>query len=105
MIDSAIVDEIVDRADGVPLFVEKLTKAILEVGSAEASRAFGVLGAPTTVPPTLFTLLRRSRQELHARIADAPCERQFPDTLESRPELSATPGPRTSPILPGPTQC
>ena len=167
MIDPAIVDEIVDRADGVPLFVEELTKAILEVGSAEASRAFGVLGAPTTVPATLFaslmarldrlrpgkeiaqgsaigrefthellavvatkpeselrsaleqligaglifargtlpeatylfkhalvqdvahgTLLRRSRQELHARIADA-LERQFPETLESRPELSA----------------
>jgi hypothetical protein len=34
------------------------------------------------------TLLRRSRQELHARIADA-LERQFPETLESRPELSA----------------
>jgi predicted ATPase len=148
--------------------LEELTKAILEIGSAEASRAFGVLGAPTTVPPTLFaplmarldrlragkdiaqigsaigreftyellaavatkpeselrsaleqlvgaglifargslpeatylfkhalvqdvaygTLLRRSRQELHARIADA-LERQFPETLETRPELSA----------------
>jgi hypothetical protein len=57
MIDPVIVDEIVDRADGVPLFVEELTKAILEVGNAEASRASGVLGAPTTVPPALFASL------------------------------------------------
>jgi class 3 adenylate cyclase len=165
MIDPATVDEIVDRADGVPLFVEELTKAILEVGSAGAA---DLLGAPTTVPPALFaslmarldrlrpgkdiaqigsaigrefthellavvaakpeselrsaleqligaglifargtlpeatylfkhalvqdvaygTLLRRSRQELHARIADA-LERQLPETLESQPELSA----------------
>src|SRR6516164_7596668 len=28
-----IVDEIVERADGVPLFVEELTKAVLESGS------------------------------------------------------------------------
>jgi class 3 adenylate cyclase len=57
MIDPAMVDEIVDHADGVPLFVEELTKAILEGGSAEASRAAGVQGAPTTVPPALFASL------------------------------------------------
>src|SRR5215831_16534013 len=33
-----IVDEIVDRADGVPLFVEELTKAVLESGDRGGGR-------------------------------------------------------------------
>ena len=35
---SEIVDEITERTDGVPLFVEELTKAVLEAGGAEVVR-------------------------------------------------------------------
>jgi hypothetical protein len=33
-----IVAEIVERTDGVPLFVEELTKAVLETGARSAAR-------------------------------------------------------------------
>src|SRR6516162_2439329 len=56
-IDAAVVDEIVERADGVPLFVEELTKAILEAGDAAASRAAAMPNASTNVPATLFASL------------------------------------------------
>ncbi len=56
-IDPAMVDEIVARSDGVPLFVEELTKAILEVGGADASRVAAIMGAPANVPPALFASL------------------------------------------------
>jgi class 3 adenylate cyclase/predicted ATPase len=41
-----VVDEIVDRTDGVPLFVEELTKAVVEAG---ADRGYGSISA---VPPS-----------------------------------------------------
>ena len=41
-----VVDEIVERTDGVPLFVEELTKAVVEAG---ADRGYGSISA---VPPS-----------------------------------------------------
>jgi len=41
-----VVDEIVERADGVPLFVEELTKAVVEAG---ADRGYGSI---SSVPPS-----------------------------------------------------
>src|SRR4051812_22549278 len=55
-----IVAEIVERADGVPLFVEELTKAVLENASHE-NRVAAVLAATLpralSVPATLYTSL------------------------------------------------
>jgi class 3 adenylate cyclase len=55
-----IVDEIVERADGVPLFVEELTKAVLESGERD-NRVAAVLAAspsPTlAIPATLHASL------------------------------------------------
>ena len=165
-----VITEIVERTDGVPLFVEEMTKAVLEAG-AERGREFAAsvpstgLGVPATLhaslmarldrlgaaakgvaqigaaigrefsyelaaavgelseervrealqrlvdaglvfqrgaPPTaeyLFkhalvqdaaygTLLRRTRQQLHARIAGA-LETHFPQLMDSQPELFA----------------
>ena len=45
-----IVDEIVERADGVPLFVEELTKAVVEAG---ADRGYA---AVSTVPPSALAV-------------------------------------------------
>jgi class 3 adenylate cyclase/predicted ATPase len=53
-----VVNEIVERADGVPLFVEELTKAVLEAGadrSAEVN-AF-VPGSSLVIPATLHASL------------------------------------------------
>jgi predicted ATPase len=165
-----VIAEIVERTDGVPLFVEEMTKAVLEAG-AERGRETATsmpgasLGVPATLhaslmarldrlgsaakgvaqigaaigrefsyelaaavgelseerlqdalqrlgeaglifqrgaPPTaeyLFkhalvqeaaygTLLRRTRQQLHARIAEA-LETQSPELMDSQPELFA----------------
>jgi class 3 adenylate cyclase/tetratricopeptide (TPR) repeat protein len=50
------VDEIVARADGVPLFVEELTKAVMESGDGDATLAANPL--PTLpVPATLYASL------------------------------------------------
>jgi hypothetical protein len=53
-----VVDEIVERTDGVPLFVEELTKAVLEAG-ADRGREFtaSVSGAALGVPATLHASL------------------------------------------------
>jgi len=55
-----IVDEIVERADGVPLFVEELTKAVLETGDRD-NRVSAVLAASQlpdlAIPATLHASL------------------------------------------------
>src|SRR5262249_34428836 len=55
-----VVDEIVERTDGVPLFVEELTKAVLEQVGQE-DRVSAVLSASPVstlaVPPTLHASL------------------------------------------------
>jgi len=50
---SEVVDDIVERADGVPLFLEELTKAVLETGAEISS----VPGTSLTVPATLHASL------------------------------------------------
>ena len=166
------IGEIVERADGVPLFVEELTKAVLESGDRDDRVDAVLAGSPLpslAIPPTLHasliarldrlgpsakevaqigavigrafsfdlieqvaqrpraelrsgldrltgagllfcrgiapqssylfkhalvqdtavaTLLRASRQELHARVA-AALERNFADLVERQPELLA----------------
>jgi class 3 adenylate cyclase len=52
-----VVEEITERADGVPLFVEELTKAVLESG-VQASAALSAMGHPAlSVPATLHASL------------------------------------------------
>jgi class 3 adenylate cyclase/predicted ATPase len=166
-----IVDQIVDRTDGVPLFIEELTKAVVESGMlTDAGDRYTITGSlpslaiPTSLHASLLarldrlapareiaqigaalgrqfshelisavapmpqeqlddsllqlvgtelilqrgtppdaeytfkhalvqdaaysTLLRSRRQQLHARIADT-LERQFPEVVETQPELLA----------------
>ena len=55
-----IVDEIVERADGVPLFVEELTKAVLEADALDNDAIGALAAAPLpalAVPATLHALL------------------------------------------------
>jgi class 3 adenylate cyclase/tetratricopeptide (TPR) repeat protein len=55
-----IADQIVDRTDGVPLFIEELTKAVLESGIlTETDDCYAVTGAvaPLAIPTTLHASL------------------------------------------------
>jgi len=57
-----IVDEIVERADGVPLFLEELTKAVLESGDRTAEPAATpspALSIPATLHASLIARLDR----------------------------------------------
>jgi predicted ATPase len=60
-----VVDEIVDRADGVPLFVEELTKAVLESGEDKqvatvlAASPSASLSIPATLHASLVARLDR----------------------------------------------
>src|SRR4051794_41803832 len=46
-----VLDEIVERADGVPLFAEELTKAVVETGGGEAAGRGSAAGAPPAPAP------------------------------------------------------
>jgi tetratricopeptide (TPR) repeat protein len=55
-----IADQIVDRTDGVPLFIEELTKSVVESGVlTEAGDSYTVVGpvAPLAIPTTLHASL------------------------------------------------
>ena len=53
-----IVDEIVERSDGVPLFVEELTKAVLENGGNRVAAVLAANPLPNlAIPPTLHASL------------------------------------------------
>jgi class 3 adenylate cyclase len=53
-----VVDEIVERTDGVPLFVEELTKAVVEAGADRGSASISVVPPSSlAVPATLHASL------------------------------------------------
>src|SRR5690349_11602995 len=52
-----IMAEIVERTDGVPLFIEELTKAVLETGTQAPATLSAVAHAGVSVPPTLHASL------------------------------------------------
>ena len=67
-----IADQIIDRTDGVPLFIEELTKSVVESGIlTKAGDHYSVAGptAPLAIPTTLqgSLLARLDRLALHAR--------------------------------------
>jgi len=57
-LSSEVVDEIVERTDGVPLFLEELTKAVLETGTVDAVPATS-LAVPATLHASLMARLDR----------------------------------------------
>ena len=62
---SDLLDEIVDRTDGVPLFLEELTKAVLETAVTGAD---GGVGAVTSVPPASHAVPATLHASLMARL-------------------------------------
>jgi class 3 adenylate cyclase/tetratricopeptide (TPR) repeat protein len=85
-----VVDQIADRTDGVPLFVEELTKTVLESGllHAEADRyvldrALPPLAIPTTLHDSLMARLDRLDSVKRVAQIGAAIGREFPYTLLS----------------------
>ena len=98
--------EIVERTDGIPLFVEELTKAVMEeaaIGSVSAAPLdAGVIFRRGLLPDATFlfkhalvqdaaygSLLKSRRQHLHGRIAQT-LEERLPEQASLRPELVAS---------------
>jgi len=52
-----IVAEIAERTDGVPLFIEEVTKAVLEAGTLASAALSAIPQAGLSVPPTLHASL------------------------------------------------
>jgi class 3 adenylate cyclase/predicted ATPase len=65
-----LVDEIVDRTDGVPLFVEELTKSVLESDAPQ-------VGIPTTLHDSLMARLDRLGLERRVAQIGAAIGREF----------------------------
>jgi predicted ATPase len=54
----SIRQDIIERTDGIPLFVEEITKAVLEAGSeAAAAQAVSMVPSTVAVPPSLHASL------------------------------------------------
>ena len=53
-----LLTEILERADGVPLFVEELTKAVIEAGDSTGVEVVGAIPpSADTIPPALYASL------------------------------------------------
>jgi class 3 adenylate cyclase len=92
-VSSELVAEIVERSDGVPLFVEELTKAVVEAGADRGELTVSGMPAALAVPATLHASLlgRLDRLGPMAKVvaqAGAAIGREFSyDLVPSRPSL------------------
>src|SRR5262249_43433646 len=59
LLSASIRQDIIERTDGIPLFVEEMTKAVLEAGSeTAAARAIAAVPSPAlAVPASLYASL------------------------------------------------
>ena len=59
LLSASIREDIIERSDGIPLFVEEITKAVLEAGGETAAeRAIAAVPSPAlTVPASLYASL------------------------------------------------
>jgi class 3 adenylate cyclase/predicted ATPase len=83
-----IVAQIVERTDGVPLFVEELTKSVLESGLLREEndryvldRALPPFAIPTSLHDSLMARLDRLASVRHVAQIGAALGREFPYTL------------------------
>src|SRR6476660_6850504 len=85
-----IADQIVDRTDGVPLFVEELTKAVIESGMLTdagdryiAAEPVAPLAIPASLQASLLARLDRPAAVREAAQIGAALGRQFSHELIS----------------------
>jgi class 3 adenylate cyclase/tetratricopeptide (TPR) repeat protein len=87
----ALLDRIVTQADGVPLFIEELTKAVLE-GAVNTATTQQVLGVPTTLQGSLLARLDRLPNAKQVAQTGAVIGREFSYQLLSAVADIAEPG-------------
>lgn len=91
-VDGSVIGQIVARSDGVPLFVEELTKAVVDVGSAQGK------AVPLTLQDSLAARLDRLGKSKAVAQAAAVIGREFSHSLlaliaeQSGPELESALG-------------
>jgi predicted ATPase len=61
---TSVMEDILERADSIPLFVEEITKAVLEAGDQDAEHAISVIPSsaipfPATLHASLMARLDR----------------------------------------------
>ncbi|HEV2546226.1 MAG TPA: AAA family ATPase [Stellaceae bacterium] len=85
-----IADQIVDRTDGVPLFIEELTKAVIESGDLadagdhyKVTRSLSPLAIPTTLHASLMARLDRLASVREVAQIGAAVGRRFSHELIS----------------------
>jgi class 3 adenylate cyclase/predicted ATPase len=69
-----VIEQIADRTDGVPLFIEELTKSVVESGTP-------AVGIPTTLHDSLMARLDRLASVRHVAQIGAAIGREFPYVL------------------------
>jgi hypothetical protein len=69
-----VIDQIADRSDGVPLFIEELTKSVLEIGVP-------AVGIPATLHDSLMARLDRLSSVRRVAQIGAAIGREFPYAL------------------------
>ncbi len=67
----AVLDQVIERADGVPLFVEEVTRMLIESGMLSASAALTAKGPGVAIPTTLRELLTARLDALSPGARDA----------------------------------
>jgi class 3 adenylate cyclase len=81
------VDDIIERTDGIPLFVEEMTKAVLEAGNASAAERLTTavpvpsLPVPASLHASLMARLDRLGPAKEVAQMGAAIGREFPHTL------------------------
>jgi class 3 adenylate cyclase/predicted ATPase len=74
--------DIIERTDGIPLFVEEMTKAVVEAGSQQAERAVSTIPSPSIAVPaslhaSLMARLDRLGSARHVAQVGAAIGREF----------------------------
>ncbi|HSE78851.1 MAG TPA: AAA family ATPase [Alphaproteobacteria bacterium] len=80
-ISQAIVETIVNRSDGVPIFIEELTRALLEAGGGSADGSIEPLVIPSTLTESLLARLDRLEHGREITQIAAVIGRSFPIDL------------------------
>ena len=84
---ASVRHDIIERTDGIPLFVEEITKAVLEAGAGEASeRAIAAIASPSVAVPaslhaSLLARLDRLGSAKEVAQIGAAIGREFAHTL------------------------
>ena len=78
----ALLERIVDQTDGIPLFIEELTKTVVETGASEEAGGSPLpLAVPTSLQASLMSRLDRIPAAKEVAQVGALFGREFPQTL------------------------